>query len=239
MRRFVQAFDGASQVPGLPDALWQTLSCAPARYNLGGQDEAWVILERDGVLVVERFIWGLIPRWSKARKTAYTTVTARLDRASKSRIFSGPWRERHCIVPISGYYKWNRTVKPPTPYFVEDCGGELLLLAGLWEQWEREEPAICSFAVLTRPNEAIPPPLTPDGPVFVSHSDWLTWCSSPTVLDTRFLNRQPTPRLCPYEVARVVANRKLDDYTLLEPLAAATYLDASAGEHFDEQDDEG
>ena len=44
---------------------------------------------------------------------------------------------------------------------------------------------------------------------------------------TRWLLRQPQPALEAYAVSRRVANRKLDEPTLLEPLAALEAFDAA------------
>ena len=123
-------------------------------------------------MLVERFRWGLVPRWSKQPSTRYTTVTARMERASKSRIFGKPWKSQHCVIPLSGYYKWDRSSRPHTPYFIHARDGAALLAAGLWELWEHEGDRLHSFSVLTHPNPAIPPPLTADGPIFLSEHSW-------------------------------------------------------------------
>ena len=175
MRRFVQSFSEESLPRGVPATLVAALAACPDRFNIAVRKPAAVILDRGEGLVVEDFDWGLIPSWSKLPETKYTTVTARLDRAPRSRIFKRPWEQRRCIVPLNGYYKWDRSVKPPAPYFIEASDGGALFAAGLWELWEREAPPLLSFAILTRPNDAIPPPLVPDGPVFLPSAQWEDW----------------------------------------------------------------
>ena len=181
MRRFVQAFDGEDLLPAsVPAPLARALAGLPPRYNIAARAPAAVLYAHDDLLRLGEFSWGLVPRWSKEPHTKYTTVTARLERAARSRIFRGPWEARRCVVPMNGYYKWDRSVKPPVPYFIEASDGGALFAAGLWELWEREAPPLLSFAILTRPNDAIPSPLVPDGPVFLPSAQWEDWITRPS-----------------------------------------------------------
>jgi putative SOS response-associated peptidase YedK len=219
MRRFVQAFDGDDLLPScVPATLAQALAGLPQRYNIAAHAPAAVLYAHDGRLRVGQFRWGLVPRWSREPQTKYTTVTARLERAARSRIFRGPWETRRCVVPMNGYYKWDRSVKPPVPYFIHAHDGSALFAAGLWELWERDAPPLLSFAILTRPNDAIPPPLVPDGPVFLPAAHWEDWITQrPWFIAQRLaMLRQPT--LAAYRVSRAIRDRDRDDYMLLEPV---------------------
>lgn len=69
---------------------------------------------------------------------------------------------------MTGYYKWDRTVRPSVPHFILAEDGQVLGAAGRWEQERAEEPSSESFVLLTHPNSAIPKPLTLNGPVFIS-----------------------------------------------------------------------
>ena len=84
--------------------------------NISGRTPAAVLWhDVGGAVQVGEFTWGLVPTWSKAPETRYTTVTARLQRAPRSRIFRKPWERQRCVVPMNGYYKWDRSVKPAVP----------------------------------------------------------------------------------------------------------------------------
>lgn len=216
MRRFVQAFT----TEGLPDALPPTVAHAlaetPARYNIAVRKPAAVILDRGDGLVVETLEWGLIPSWSKQPETKYTTVTARADRAPSSRIYRSAWERRRCVVPMTGYYKWDRSTKPAWPYFIQPGSGDVLFAAGLWDRWPADAPELHTFTVLTAPNAAIPAPLVPDGPVFLSAAQMGEWIAAPR-FPQRFLANARQPALEAYPVSRAIRNRDVDDYTLLEP----------------------
>lgn len=234
MRRFVQAFSsGDGFAPDFPSTLIEALATTPDRYNIAVRKPASVIVLEDGTPVVKEFQWGLIPRWSKTSETPYTTVTARLERAASSRLFKQAWETRHCVLPLNGYYKWDRTLKPAVPYFIQAADGQVLMVAGLWECWEKGEAPLCSFSVLTHANAAIPPPLVADGPVFLPPDRWLRWLDPERWFPRHFLLNSAQPALEAYPVSRAIRDPQRDDYTLLEP------ADAMAPEQvFDEDEDE-
>ena len=155
----------------MPEALASALLALPDRYNISGRTPAAVVFkdasQKKAALQVGEFTWGLVPKWSKEPQTKYTTVTARLQRAPRSRIFRGPWEGQRCVIPMNGYYKWDRTSKPAMPYFIQAQDGKTLFAAGLWELWEKGDAPLATCTVLTHPNRAIPPPLVADGPVFL------------------------------------------------------------------------
>lgn len=239
MRRFVQAFSaGDGFPPAFPHGLHESLATAPDRYNIAVRKPASVIVLEDGVPVVEEFQWGLVPRWSKTPDTPYTTVTARLERAARSRLFKQAWETRHCVVPLNGYYKWDRTVKPAVPHFIQASDGQVLMVAGLWECWVKGDAPLCSFSVLTHPNAAIPPPLVADGPVFLSADRWRRWLDPDRWFPKRFLLDSTQPTLEAYPVSRAIRDPHRDDYTLLEPADAITGDEALPADEddFDDED---
>lgn len=242
MRRFVQAFDGEGLLPAtMPAPLAKALAGLPPRYNIALRTPAAVLYEHDGLLRVGEFTWGLVPRWSREPRTKYTTVTARLERAARSRIFRGPWETRRCVVPMNGYYKWDRSSKPASPYFIQARDGAALFAAGLWELWDKEAPPLLSFAVLTHPNAAIPPPLVPDGPVFLPAARWHEWITQRPWLPARHLAGLRQPALTAYRVSRAIRDPRRDDYTLLEPVEAedeAMLLSAEDAQEWEDENDD-
>lgn len=239
MRRFAQAFLPEALPTALPGALAQALASAPERYNVAVRKPATVIYDDGQGLASGDFTWGLVPSWSKLPETKYTTVTARLERAPASRIYRSAWEKRRCVVPMTGYYKWDRTQKPARPYFIQSRTGEVLFAAGLWDRWPADEPQLRTFTVLTMPNDAIPPPLVPDGPVFLGADAIGDWIAGPW-LPSRFLSRARQPALDAYPVSRAIRSRDVDDYTLLEPADATGDApgDAEPGEDWDEEEDD-
>lgn len=221
MRRFVQAFpDAAAFSPALPDAVRSALADAPPHYNIGKGDEATVLFIAEAHWKVAAMRWGLVPSWEPEASTRYSTQTARLAHAPRSRLYRRSWATRRCVVPINGYYKWDRESKPRQPWFIQATSGELLFAAGLWSLWG--DPAgenLLSFSLLTHESTAIPAPLTPDGPLFVPQAEIAGWIGADAGGAARRLLRFASPTLEAYPVTRRVADRKRNDYALLEPVA--------------------
>lgn len=232
MRRFVQALAADAVAPDLPPDVAADLDIASPRYNIVSGADALVLRLRDGMYTLDTLRWGLVPRWSKQPETPYSTITARLTRAPASRIYARPWASQRCVVPMNGYYKWDRSGARATPYFIQARSGAPLFAAGLWDLWEREPPPLASFALLTMSNPAIPAPLSPDGPLFLPAAGLADWLAGATP-DPHVLAKTPQPRLEAYPVSRRIRSRDVDDYTLLEPVA----LDAPESTPDDELDD--
>ena len=226
MRRFVQALSAADMDPAVPDGVRNALSLLPDRYNVSVRGFAGVLFIQDGRWKLAEMSWGLVPSWEKEPSTKYSTQAARLERAPRSRLYRRAWATRRCLLPINGYYKWDREVKPAQPYFIQSTRGEVLFAAALWSLWGSEADGLLSFSVLTQPNAAIPAPLVPDGPRFVPPAQLARWIQAEPARAQRWLLAQEQPTLEAYAVSRRVANRKLDDYSLLEPLAATEAFDA-------------
>ena len=227
MRRFVQALAADSLDPVVPEGVRAALLTLPERYNIAIRGFAGVLFIQDGRWKLAEMSWGLVPSWEKQPSTRYSTQAARLERAQKSRLYRSAWATRRCLLPLNGYYKWDREVKPPQPYFIQAANGRVLFAAALWSLWGGEEDGLLSFSVLTHENPAIPPPLVPDGPRFVPPARLAEWVQADPARAKRWLLAQPQPELEAYAVSRRVANRKLDEYSLLEPLAATEAFDAA------------
>ena len=239
MRRFVQAFAESSAFsPSLTPAAGEWLAAAPARYNIGKGDEASVIFVAEASSMVAAMRWGLVPSWEPAPETRYSTQTARLEHAPASRLYRRAWASRRCAVPMSGYYKWDRESRPRQPYFIQAASGEVLCAAGLWSLWgDPSGASMLSFSILTHPNPAIPAPLTADGPWFLPQPAIADWIAADADAASRLLLRHAQPALEAYPVTRRVADRRRDDYALLEPVAPGSEMQAPDGVDGDDPDE--
>jgi putative SOS response-associated peptidase YedK len=243
MRRFVQALSGGSGIDdSVPIGLREALATLPDRYNVAIRDSAGIVFIQEQRWKLAEMAWGLVPSWEKEPSTRYSTQTARLERAPTSRLYRSAWATRRCLLPINGYYKWQRDSSPRQPWFVQAASGEVLFAAALWSLWGEADTGLLSFSVLTHRNPAMPEPLFPDGPRFVPPAKLADWIQAEPRKASRWLLQQPQPALEAYAVSRRVANRKLDDYSLLEPLQATEAFDAAfdpgADDEFDEDEDD-
>ncbi|AVB19407.1 SOS response-associated peptidase [Pseudomonas avellanae] len=96
--------------------------------------------------------FGLIPSWSKDNKIARRTYNARSETAAEKPSFRHAWRHaQHCIIPAVAIYEPDWRSGKAIATRIARADGELLGIAGLWEQWR--DPAtdqiLHSYTMLT------------------------------------------------------------------------------------------
>ncbi|SMF20022.1 MULTISPECIES: SOS response-associated peptidase [unclassified Pseudomonas] len=80
--------------------------------------------------------FGLIPSWSKDTKIARHTYNCRSETASQKPSFRTAWRKaQHCIIPAAAIYEPDWRTGKSIATRITRADGELLGIAGLWEQW--------------------------------------------------------------------------------------------------------
>jgi len=94
--------------------------------------------------------WGLVPFWSKSDKTKFPLINARSEGIETKPSFRGPFKQRRCIIPASGFYEWQKVEAHKQPYFIRPVDGRYFAVAGLWDHWQGENgEVINSCAIIT------------------------------------------------------------------------------------------
>jgi putative SOS response-associated peptidase YedK len=95
--------------------------------------------------------WGLIPSWAQDEKRRGGLINARLETLVEKPSFKNLLGRRQCVIPCDGYFEWLRDDKTKIPYYFHSNGPQMLLMAGLWDEWRnRQGEVINSFTVITR-----------------------------------------------------------------------------------------
>lgn len=101
-------------------------------------------------LVVEAMRWGLIPTWAKDVPKGQALVNARSETVHEKPSFRNLVRGHRCLVPMNGFYEWDRTdPRRKVPYYVPRSDGHLMLCLSLWSRPSILE-GLATCAVLTR-----------------------------------------------------------------------------------------
>ena len=108
----------------------------------------------DGQIECVPMRWWLTPSWSQGPSTRYSMFNAKAETAAQSPAFRGPFATQRCVVPVSGFYEWQRRAGHKQPFLIRDQAQEGLLLAGLWDAWQPRGSAgdtaeLLSFTLLT------------------------------------------------------------------------------------------
>ncbi len=137
--------------------------------------------------------WWLVPAWSDGPSTKYAMFNARVESASRSPAFRGPYRTQRCLVPVSGYYEWSEHAgkKLPTLVRPRDAGG--MFLGGLWDRWTKGDQEMLSFTILTTQASENLSRIHARQPVILSSSEALRWLDMS--ISTKALESVLRPRL--------------------------------------------
>ena len=138
--------------------------------------------------------WWLVPSWAKELTTKYSMFNARVESASRSPAFQGPYKNQRCVVPVSGYYEWTKELGKKVPRLIRPRSSSGLLLAGLWDRWGQGHDPVLSFTILTTAASESLRFIHPRQPVMLSPEnakDWLDVSIPTRDMESVFESRVP------------------------------------------------
>ena len=107
-----------------------------------------VITKNEDQVVLSKYHWGLVPKWSETMKDFKPLNNARLETIHEKVTFKGLIASRRCVVPADGYYEWRKDEnKRKVPYYFTGTNLQTLYFAGLYQKNINTE-----FSIIT--NEA-------------------------------------------------------------------------------------
>jgi len=208
------------------------------RYNIAPTDEAYVVVQRSERRAVVAYRWGLIPHWAENAKSASRMFNARSETLTRSPAFADALRRKRCLVPVDGFYEWQRIDGRRQPFTIGRADGAPLALAGLWSGWRDPslDRVVRTFTIVTTgPNDQLGW-LHDRMPVVVPPESWNLWLdpelSDPAELLALF---EPSDdvvlRVDP--VRDLVNNVRNDGPELIEPIELQPRAEPSAIGLFD------
>lgn len=168
--------------------------------------------------------WGLIPHWAKDPSIGNRMINARAETATEKPSFRRAFRHRRCLVPMSGFYEWQKRGILKHPYFIALSDERVMAVAGLWERWEGAEDApIESCTLLTTESNDLIAPLHERMPVIVAPENYELWLN-PSVEDPTVIR----PLIVPYPPGEMIA-RPIRPLVNDPSFDSASLLDLLAG----------
>jgi putative SOS response-associated peptidase YedK len=196
-----------------------TAEAARPRFNVAPSQPVPVIRTRpDGAREVVSMQWGLVPHWTtNPRHRGFVNACA--ETAATLPSFRDPFRYRRALVPVGGFFEWQKLEKARQPYYFSSAEGGPLVLAGLWDRCGSVE----GLAILTVEANELVRPLHDRMPAVLAPEDFAAW------IDPR--ERDPAnllPLLRPYpaeSMRRWPVDRRVNSVKVDEPgLTAAVEL---------------
>lgn len=148
------------------------------RWNIApGQQIFAVRSNHAGIRTSARLHWGLVPSWAKEKSVGYKMINARAETLTEKPSFRSAYRSRRCLVPVDGFYEWQRVDQQKQAYHIRKTDFGLFALAGIWESWtdkdSRESLESCS--IITTVANSLLQPIHQRMPVIVPSADFVEW----------------------------------------------------------------
>jgi putative SOS response-associated peptidase YedK len=191
-------------------------------FNAAPTQRLPVIRVRDGERSLDLMRWGLIPYSAKDIKAGANLINARGETIAIRPAFREAFARRRCLVPMAGYYEWQKTPAGKVPYFIRLLNADQFAAAGLYEYWPGRDgkEAVESFAVVTtEPNEMTArihdrmPAILPER----AHAEWLDPENGQLEALQKLLKPYPAEEMRAYPVSPRVNSAKNEGPDLVEP----------------------
>lgn len=164
--------------------------------------------------------WGLIPSWAKDKSIGAKMINARGETVAEKPSFRAAFKRRRCLVPMSGFYEWQKTPAGKVPHFIHLLNTKMFTAAGLWEHWPglNGDAPIESFTIITTDANELMRPLHDRMPVILPPECWEAWLD-PEYNDAADLQGMlvpyPADEMRAYPVSTRVNSPKNDDAELI------------------------
>lgn len=187
-----------------------------SNYNTAPTHTVPILRHEKSVVVVDPMQWGLVPSWSKDPTVGSKLINARSETITEKPSFRQSVPGRRCIIPMTGFYEWDRTdPKRKVPYFVTREDGGLMLVAGIWTP----SPALegrHTFSLITRESVHDLSHIHSRSPVEFHADDALEWMCNP-VPPLELFEPEAQPRLVARKVSSRVNSVRNNDASLILP----------------------
>lgn len=118
-------------------------------YNIAPTHAA-LVLTADAPARLQHMEWGLVPHWSRDGKNSGKLINARAEGIEDKPSFRDPIHRRRCVVPADSFYEWKHLPGGrKAPYRIMRTNGELLFMAGIWDEWRGADGIKRTFSIIT------------------------------------------------------------------------------------------
>jgi len=124
-------------------------------YNTAPSQQAFTVSISDEKRMLKPMKWGLVPSWTKPDRTGSGLINARFDTITDKPSFRNSYKNTRCIVPVSGFFEWQKDGKHKIPFFIS-CGRDYdgdfipMFLCGIYDNWISPDGGeIETFSIIT------------------------------------------------------------------------------------------
>ncbi|MFT5272909.1 MAG: putative SOS response-associated peptidase YedK [Yoonia sp.] len=163
--------------------------------------------------------WGFVPHWYEKPNGGPLLINARAETIAEKSAFRAACRARRCLIPVTGFYEWTRDGKTtPLPWFVQRCDNAPLVMAGIWQDWERGDEALTTCAIVTTSANKAMARIHHRIPVILSQQDWSLWLGESGKGAALLMKSAPEDALSFHRVGTEVNSNRVSGAVLLDPI---------------------
>ena len=198
-----------------------------SRYNVAPTQLAAVVRNED-VRRLRMLRWGLIPEGAPDPSIGNRLINARAESAGVRPSFRAAFAARRCLVPVDGFFEWERRGRRRQPWLFRLREGGPFALAGLFERWRAPSGValrpprgagpsdiVETFTILTTDANEVVAPVHDRMPVILRPDAFESWLGGGDAL----LGPYPPAEMTAFRVNPVVNSPINDDPRCVEPLA--------------------
>jgi putative SOS response-associated peptidase YedK len=191
-----------------------------ARYNIAPTQKILGISQESSEREAKTFKWGLVPSWAKDESMGARLINARSETVSEKPAFREAFKRRRLIIPVDGYYEWQKTGGRKQPYYYTMQDERPFGFAGLWDRWKSPEGEVletCTILTTEANNKA--KEIHDRMPVILHAEDYDLWLGEDIrKLDLlkELLRPYPSTEMIAYPVSTLVNNVRVDRAELIK-----------------------
>lgn len=191
----------------------------PARYNIAPTQIVPVVRMHGAEREIALLRWGLIPFWAKDVRIAAKLINARSESVHEKPAFRAAFRQRRCLVPVSGYYEWQLRDGRKQPWCIRPTADGCFAVAGIWEHWTSPEGEVReTCALLTVDANAKLAQVHDRMPVLLDESGQQQWVDPKAQGLSALLVPAPDSAVACFPVSTRVNRAANDDPSLIAPI---------------------
>ena len=194
-------------------------------FNVGPSRYIPVIRMHDGQVEGVMLRWGLIPDWAEADASKASAVTASVTDLQHASTTRGGWElGRRCIVPMFGFYAWQRTWQGHRqPFFVRLVNRPVFGVAAVWDRTEADggDDVIEGCALITVPPNPLLTELqssTNEMPAILDRHDYAVWLTAAPAVAKTVLKPLARQHMIAHPVSPRINSFHYDDEHLIRPI---------------------
>ncbi|MDG4649689.1 SOS response-associated peptidase [Roseibacterium sp. SDUM158017] len=210
------------------DAMARLFEAAPSndlppvpRYNICPTQPVGVVTSTAEGRRYRPMRWGFLPHWYKTPGDGPLLINARAETIAEKPAFRAACRERRCLVPVTGFYEWTKAEDGSRlPWYFTPADGAPLVLAGIWQDWERGDERLATLAIVTCGASEWMSQTHHREPVSLAPGDWAKWLGEEGKGAATLMRPAPEGRYRRWRVDPKVNSNRAEGADLIEPLAA-------------------